>query len=160
MSSATVSITVSTDTSELSAMRRNMGSYREPLMEGVSFLRTTFGTNFDSSGSMVGGWAPLAPTTQAWRAKHGIPPVAPILVNNGSLRMAVLMGRGDVGARDATLTIESDIAPFHQYGSLKTHLPKREIVFEPPGFADLMARRIRAHIMPNSYANDLKALLP
>jgi hypothetical protein len=137
-----------------------MGSYREPLNEGIAFLRTAFGTNFDSSGSMVGGWQPLAPATQAWRAKNGIPPVAPILVNNGSLRMAVLMGRGDVGARDATLTIESDIAPFHQYGSRKTGLPKREIVFEPPGFADLMARRIRAHIIPNSYANDLKALLP
>jgi hypothetical protein len=160
MSSTTIKVNVDVDTSELAAMRRNMGSYREPLMEGIAFLRTAFGNNFDSSGSMVGGWAPLAPSTSAWRAKNGIPPFAPILVNNGTLRTAVLMGRGDVGAKDATLTIESEIASFHQYGSRKGNLPKREIVFEPPGFADLMARRIRAHIVPDSYANDLKALLP
>jgi hypothetical protein len=160
MSQVTVKISVSADTTELSAMRRNMGSYRIPLQEGVNYLRTAFQENFDSSGSMVGGWKPLAPTTSLWRAKNGYPPVAPILVNNGSLRAAVLAARGDVGAQEARLTINNRLAPFHQYGSLKGRLPQREIVFEPAGFANLMARRVRAHIMPNTFSADLRALFP
>lgn len=155
-----ISVKVSVDYDAITTARKNMGSYREPLQEGVNYLRTAFQENFDSQGMMVGGWKPLAPTTSAWRAKNGYPPVGPILVNNGSLRAAVLAGRGDVGAREARLTINNRVAPFHQYGSVKTGLPQREIVFEPPGFAQLMARRIRAHIMPNTFTADLKALFP
>jgi hypothetical protein len=57
------------------------------------------------------------------------------------------MGRGDVGARDATLTIDSEIASFHQYGSRKGNLPKREIVFEPPGFAGRLGTRIAKFVV-------------
>jgi len=160
MSRVTVNVKVSADLTELSAMRRNTGSYRIPLEQGVAYLRTAFQENFDSQGLMVGGWQPLSPVTSLWRVQNGYPPVAPILVNNGSLRADVLAARGDVGAREARLTINNRIAPFHQYGSLKGRLPQREIVFEPPGFANLMARRIRAHIMPNTFTADLRALFP
>lgn len=156
MSTVRISVDVSVDTSEIAAMRRNMSSYREPLREGLSFLRTTFGTNFDSSGSMVGGWDPLRPATSTWRAENGIPPFAPILVNNGSLRAAVLGAQGDVGSHSAELTIKHELVRFHQYGT--RNMPARKIVFEPAGFAQLMARRIRAHIMPNTFTSDLRAL--
>jgi hypothetical protein len=160
MTRTEVSIRVDVDYDSIQTARRNMGSYRVPLQEGVSYLRGAFQANFDSSGSMVGGWAPLSPVTSAWRVRNGFPPVAPILVNNGTLRAAVLASRGDVGAKEARLTIENRIAPFHQYGSLRGRLPKREIVFEPPGFARLMARRIRAHILPEAFPADLTVLLP
>ncbi len=156
MANATVKIDVSVDTSEIAAMRRNMSSYRVPLTEGVQYLRTTFGTNFDSQGAMVGGWDPLRPTTSKWRAENGIPPFAPMLVNNGSLRSAVLNAQGDVGSHTAELTVQHELVRFHQYGT--RNMPARKIVFEPAGFAQLMARRIRAHIMPNTFTADLKAL--
>lgn len=157
---STVSVKVTVDYDSITAARKNMGSYRVPLQEGVNYLRTAFQQNFDSQGAMVGGWQPLSPFTSAWRARNGYPPVAPILVNNGSLRASVLAGRGDIGAKEARLTINNRIAKFHQYGSAKTRLPQREIVFEPPGFAQLMARRVRAHIMPNTFTADLRALFP
>lgn len=156
MSEVKIQIHVDVDSSAISSMRDNMTSYREPLREGIAFLRTTFGTNFDSSGSMVGGWDPLRPATSKWRAEHGLPPVAPILVNNGSLRAAVLGAQGDVGSHSAELTIRHELVRFHQYGT--RHMTSRKIVFEPAGFAHLMARRIRAHIMPNAFTSDLRAL--
>lgn len=156
MASASVKVDVSVDTREIAAMRRNMSSYRVPLSEGIAYLRTTFGTNFDSSGSMVGGWDPLRPATSKWRAENGLPPFAPILVNNGSLRAAVLGAQGDVGSHTAELTVKHELVRFHQYGT--RHMVSRKIVFEPAGFAQLMARRIGAHIQPNTSTPDLRAI--
>ena len=156
MSSASIKVQVSADTTEIAAMRRNMSSYRTPLLEGVQYLRGAFGTNFDSQGSMVGGWDPLKPATSKWRAEQGLPPFGPMLVNNGSLRAAVLAAQGDVGSHSAELSIKHELVGYHQYGT--RNMVSRKILFEPAGFAQLMARRIRAHIVPNTFTADLRAL--
>lgn len=135
-----------------------MSSYRKPLSEGAMFLKTTFGTNFDSSGSLVGGWKPLSPRTAAWRAQEGYPPTNPILVNTGGLRSAVFGARADVGSDEMTVAVTHRLAPFHQYGSTKVGLPQREIVFVPKGFAELMARRLEGHIIPGRMTSQLRNL--
>lgn len=139
-------------------MIASMVSYAEPLKEGEGFLRTEFGVNFDSEGKRVGGWPALSPRTAAWRAANGYPPLRPILVNDGTLKEAVYGARGDVGNKDATLSVRNRVAPFHQYGSTKVNLPAREIVFVPKGFAELMARRLGGHIIPNRMTSELRNL--
>lgn len=139
-------------------MIRNAASYREPLSEAAKFLRVEFQENFNSQGAMVGGWAPLSPRTSAWRVKHGYPATHPILVNEGGLRTAVKMMGEDVGAKEAHLSVNHPLAPYHQYGSTKVHLPQRKILFEPKGFADLLARRLTAHIIPNRMTAELRRL--
>jgi phage gpG-like protein len=155
-------VNVSVDASDaknlVDSMVDNMRSYQVPLREANSFLKEEFGKNFDSEGAMVGGWAPLSPRTQAWRAKNGFPVPGPILVNDGSLRAAVANLKARAGDKEATYAVEHRLAPFHQYGSRKTNLPRREIVFEPPGFARLMGRRIAGHILPNAMTAELRRL--
>lgn len=139
-------------------MMRAMVSYEEPLSEGSRFLKTKFGANFDSQGSMVGGWPALAPRTAEWRAANGYPPTNPILVNEGGLRAAVFGARTVVNNKDATVNVQHRVAPFHQYGSTKVNLPAREIVFVPTGFAELMARRLGGHIIPARMTAELRNL--
>lgn len=150
------------DTSEarryIERMIAAMASYEEPLAEGARFLRTSFGVNFDSSGSMVGGWPVLSPRTAEWRAANGFPATNPILVNTGGLRSAVYGARADIGNKRASLSVNHRLAPFHQYGSRKVGLPKREIVFVPRGFAELMGRRLEGHIVPGRMTAQLRGL--
>lgn len=135
-----------------------MESYEEPLEEGAFYMRTKFQENFDSQGSQVGGWAPLSPRTSAWRASHGYPPQYPILVNEGDLRAHVMGMQQRVDRDEVTMSVNHRLAPFHQYGSPKVKLPKREILFEPDGFGDLMARRLEGHIIPGRMTSELRNL--
>lgn len=155
-------VNVSVDASEaidlVDSMVDKMRSYREPLREANAFLKEEFGKNFDSEGAMVGGWEPLSPRTQAWRVKNGYPVPGPILVNDGSLRAAVANLKARAEDKSATYAVEHRLAPFHQYGSRKTNLPRREIVFEPPGFGRLMSRRLAGHILPGAMTADLRRL--
>jgi phage gpG-like protein len=139
-------------------MKEAMVSYHGPLSEATKFLRVEFGVNFDSQGAQVGFWKPLSPVTAAWRAEHGYPPTNPILVNEGDLQAAVWGARPDVRDKDATLSVNHRLAPFHQFGSTKVHLPAREIVFVPKGFAELMAARLAGHIVPGRMTSSLKKL--
>lgn len=154
----TIKVDASPAISYFRKMLENTRSYAEPLREGTVFLKTAFGTNFDSEGSLVGGWKPLDPKTSAWRVEEGFPPFGPILVNTGGLRAAVFGARTDVGRKEASVTVEHRLATFHQYGSTKVNLPAREIVFEPAGFAKLMAERLKEHILPNGESARLRNL--
>ena len=152
-------ITYSVDASEAVAlvekMLANTESYRAPLGEAGGFLQGEFAVNFASNGSQVGGWAPLSPYTTNWRVKHGYGP-APTLVNDGDLAAAVLDLKHRVGDKSATFAVENEVAPYHQYGT--RHMPARRIVFEPPGFASLLARRVGAHVVPNGMTAELSRL--
>lgn len=139
-------------------MKEAMVSYQGPLEGATKFLRTEFGVNFDSQGAQVGGWKPLSPVTAAWRAENGYPATNPILVNEGGLKAAVYGARPDVGAKEATLSVNHRLAPFHQFGSNKVNLPAREIVFVPKGFAELFAARLAGHIVPNAMTSQLRKL--
>lgn len=155
MSRVSYSVDASEAVALVERMLANTESYRGPLGEAGHFLQAEFAVNFASNGSQVGGWAPLSPYTTNWRVEHGYGP-APTLVNDGDLAAAVLALKHRVGDKEASFAVENEVAPYHQYGTAK--MPARKIVFEPPGFASLMARRVGAHIVPNAMTSDLRRL--
>ena len=115
------------------------------------YLRAAWSANFAGNGFMVGGWAPLQPETAAWKAKHGYP-LNP-LIGNGNLMRSLLSMAGpanDIGAQSASFGTTVDYAQFHQTGT--RYMPKREIVFEPPGFAAMLAEATAHHLMPGGVA--------
>jgi phage gpG-like protein len=152
-------VNYSVDASEAIALvdeiKTAMKSYVGPLTEAGEFLEAEFAVNFASDGSQVGGWAPLSPYTTNWRVKHGYGP-APTLVNDGDLAAAVFSLKHRVGNKGASFAVDNEVAGFHQFGT--RHMPARRIVFEPPGFAELMARRVAGHIVPNGATNGLTRL--
>lgn len=52
----------------------------------VNAIAAVWKVNFDSEGSMVGGWRDLAESTQILREQRGFDPQHPILVQTGVLR--------------------------------------------------------------------------
>lgn len=96
-------------------------------------------SNFALGGLPSGGWAPLDAGYGAWKAVRfpGMPP----MVKTGRL-MASMTGNSPDSIFSVTPTSMSigtkvSYAKFHQYGTTK--MPKREIVFEPFGFAEKYA---------------------
>lgn len=130
----------------LDEIKTKMKSYAVPLTEGATFLQRQFGFNFDSQGSQVGGWPVLSPVTAAYRIKHGLPGPGPMLVETGALKAALFGMRPRIGFRTAEMSVTGKVAKFHQYGTV--HMPAREIMFVPKGFAGLMARKTLGHILP------------
>lgn len=129
-------------------VKDNTKSFRDTLEDVGDFLEEEFGKNYDSSGALVGGWAPLSPRTAAWKLSRGFP--TPTLVETGGLRSAVESLNKRAGDQRAVYEVDSDIAPFHQYGT--RHMPARPISFVPAGFAELVARRIADDIIPSQSA--------
>lgn len=60
------------------------------LVRAVRRIGDVWKDNFDTEGSRVGGWAPLAEYTQADRAELGFSPDHPILRRDGALRNVVI----------------------------------------------------------------------
>ena len=125
--------------------------FGDVFMLAREYLRAAWSANFAGNGFMVGGWAPLAPETAAWKAKHGYP-LNP-LIGNGNLMRSLLSMAGpanDIGSHSASFGTTVDYAHFHQTGT--RHMPKREIVFDPPGFANVLAEATAHHLMPGGLA--------
>ena len=82
---------------------------------------------FDTEGGFgSGGWAPLAFSTVARKARLGLRPQ--ILQATGALKGAASRPSRHATARSLTLTIESEYAGFHQTGG--ANLPARPLIFE------------------------------
>lgn len=102
--------------------------------------------NFNTSGLPVGGWSPLKPRYAAWKAIHF--PGAPIMVQDGKLFKSLTDLRGSpnkIRRMEAEFGTKVDYAKFHQYGTTK--MPKRQIVFEPVGFAYELAKRSAKYVV-------------
>lgn len=145
----------SVDTTEVKIlfadMRMRMTTYQDVWLKSKQYLRAAHAANFTSGGLAVGGWAPLQPETAAWKVKHGYP-VAP-LIGSGELFRSVAMMSGppnEMRPKSMTYGTNVDYAKFHQYGAPRAHLPKRQIIFEPPGFAEMVAEEVADHITPSS----------
>jgi len=102
-------------------------------------LQKSFATNFASNGLLVGGWAPLDPEYAGWKQVRF--PGAPTLVQTGELFRSLTTDNfsGSIKPNEIIIGTNLRYAKFHQYGTSK--MPKREIVFEPKGFARELAKR-------------------
>lgn len=70
-------------------INRVIGELQEPkggLVKATNKVAEVFAKNYDSEGSMVGGWPDLAEMTQDIREEQGFPASHPILIRYGSLR--------------------------------------------------------------------------
>lgn len=102
--------------------------------------------NFTTNGSLVGGWRPLDKEYGAWKSVHF--PGAPPMIRTGRLFRSVSDLRGapnEINKMSATFGTDIKYADFHQYGT--KNMAKREIVFEPFGFAQKWSRAAADYIM-------------
>lgn len=153
-----IGTSVSVDTKEVHAlfadMRLRMLTYQDVWLKAQQYLRAAHASNFTGEGYMVGGWAPLQPQTAAWKAKEGYPPLT--LMRTGELFRSVAMMSGppnEIRPKSMQFGTNVDYAKFHQYGAPRAHLPKRQIIFEPPGFAQMLADSVADHIKPSGVAS-------
>jgi phage gpG-like protein len=158
-----MSTSVSVDTSEVKALfaeiNARMTSYQSVWGQAKQYLSAAHSANFASSGLPVGGWAPLQPETAAWKAGEGFPPVP--LIRTGELFRSVAAASGppnEMRPKSMQFGTSVDYAKFHQYGAPRANLPKRQIIFEPPGFAQMLAESVADHIKPSGAASATSAL--
>lgn len=150
-------IHISVDASEPKHLAQRIvarGQDYRTAFEGMrQFLRTAYAQNFmPPGGGGVGGWAPLQPSTAAWKAREGLPPATMHGKTNGLMdSLSTLMGTpNDISAKTATFGTDVEYAKFHQYGTRK--MAKRELVFEPTGFGAFSAKSVAAHLLPEDGA--------
>jgi len=120
----------------------------QPVFEWARvFLRSAWAANFAANGLPSGSaWDPLDPQYGAWKSVNF--PGAPTLVRTGNLfRSLTETNSIAISVRGSTAEFGTTVeyAKFHQQGTTK--MPKRQIVFEPPGFANELSRRIGSFIV-------------
>jgi phage gpG-like protein len=122
---------------ELTAMEARAENFI-PVFERARFrLAAANAENFASGGMPVGGWAPRT-RRYAW----------PILRRTGDLMGSLTTLRGapnEIRPTSAQFGTNVDYAPFHQNGTRK--MAKRQIVYEPDGFARAVGQDAADHIM-------------
>lgn len=133
----------------LDGMQERCDKFR-PIFEGMrEELQDAWKKNFLTNGSLVGGWAPLDKEYGAWKSVHF--PGAPPMVRTGRLFTSLSDLRGpanEIRDQHASFGVEGDVAKFHQYGTTK--MPKREIIFEPAGFAKRWGEKVVEYIINGS----------
>ena len=125
----------------LQGMKIRMDDHRVPFAGAREILSAANAENFASNGLPTGGWAPLDAEYAAWKSVNF--PGATSLVQDGQLFRSLVALSGGVnfiGKTTAEFGTNVKYAKFHQYGTSK--MPKREIVFEPAGFSQLLAERV------------------
>ncbi len=144
MSSASVDVDV-TGAKEtityLQEMKIRMDDHRVPFAGAREILSAANAENFASNGLPTGGWAPLDAEYAAWKSVN-FPGATPLVQDGQLFRSLVALSGGVnfIGKTTAEFGTNVKYAKFHQYGTSK--MPKREIVFEPAGFSQLLAERI------------------
>lgn len=96
------------------------------------------GQNFAQNGLPVGGWSPLNPQYAEWKSRNY--PGRPDMVISKKLFNSLRNLNGPanrINKLTAEFGTDVEYAKFHQYGTNK--MPKRQIVYEPAGFADRIA---------------------
>lgn len=140
-----IQVTVDVDASEaielVKSVKRATRQYVVVFEEARVFLETAYAANFAGRGIEVGGWAPYG----AWTPMVGQPAA---LFRTGRLLESLASLRGapnDIGPKSATFGTNVPYAKFHQDGTRQ--MPMREIVFEPVGFAEFIAKRVAGHVV-------------
>lgn len=127
-------------------MERRSKDFKAVFRWAKKQLQLANSENFSTSGMPVGGWAPLNADYSAWKAVHY--PGRPPMQATGNLRASLTTLNGPankIGLKEAQFGTDVEYARFHQYGT--TRMPKRQIVFEPSGFARTLAEHTGKHIV-------------
>lgn len=129
MISASVKITLDEATPKLVAIRDRDDNFRPVFVAAKEELKRANAKNFATNGLPVGGWDPRT-RDYAW----------PLLRRTGKLfesLMSLNSAQNQVMSTSAVFSTDVEYAKFHQYGT--RNMPKRQILFEPAGFAAKMA---------------------
>lgn len=108
--------------------------FRPVFREMREDLSSEWQRNFQTNGSLVGGWSPLDKEYGTWKSVNF--PGAPPMVRSGKLFRSLTELRGkpnEINKNRAQFGTNLEYAKFHQYGTTK--MPQRKLVFEPRGFA-------------------------
>lgn len=102
--------------------------------EAKAKLAASNAANFAANGLPSGGWSPLDPQYGAWKSTRF--PGAPPMVRTGALFRSLTTlsdSVNQVRGSSAQFGTSVEYAAFHQRGT--RHMPKRQVLFEPPLFA-------------------------
>jgi len=124
----------------LAAMKTRAQNFAPVFLQAQKELEAANAANFASAGGASGGWNPLDPGYAAWKATRY--PGAPIMVQTGRLFRSLVNLSGPpsfIRGTEAQFGTSVRYAKFHEYGT--RHMPRREIVFQPPLFARRLAKK-------------------
>lgn len=114
---------------------------RPVFLKAEKDLSDIYTNHFSTNGG--GRWAPLDAQYGAWKSVHF--PGTPTLFRTGKLFNSIKkFSVREIKKTSATFGTDAEVAKFHQYGTWS--MPKREIIFEPPMFAEKLAKDIADYI--------------
>lgn len=129
----------------LSDSKDRAGDLRPVFIKAKKELSDIYTDHFATNGG--GRWAPLDAEYGAWKSVHF--PARPTLFRSGKLfRSIQTFSVSEINKHSATFGTDAPVAKFHQYGTWS--MPKREIIFEPPKFAEKIAKDIADYIAEGS----------
>jgi len=128
---------------QLTNMKLRATNFRPVFWYAREELEKANAANFTSSGLPVGGWDPEEELDST-----------PVMRETGKLFRSLTFLRGrpnDIGRMEAVFGTNVEYAKFHQTGT--RFMPKRQIVFEPPLFAQRLgavaARYVAEGVVPD-----------
>lgn len=97
-------------------------------------------------------WAPLSPAYATWKAAKY--PGRGILVREGDMRSAYLGPTRAASRRSLTLTVMSDVSPYHERGTVK--MPRRSVLDAlPPPLGKSVEAEIELDRIARRYADEI-----
>lgn len=103
---------------------KKLTDFRKPLYRSAELILADVERNFETEGSLAGGWKPLAPGTVAGRIREGFG-AHPILQKTGALRKSFY---SKVDSKRAYISSFSPYYPFHQSRMPRTRIPRRPML--------------------------------
>lgn len=134
----------------LRQMERRAKDFRPVLRWAKRELERANKENFAASGLPVGGWAPLDARYSQWKSTNF--PGRPIMVASGRLMDSLTRLDGPVNKirlMSAEFGTDVEYAQFHQYGT--TRMAKRQVVYEPRGFARTLAEHTGEYLVEGRF---------
>jgi len=110
----------------LLGLTTKMKDFRKPLRNASNLILKDIKINFETEGGLVGGWAPLKPSTIAGRIREGFN-AGPILQRTGRYKQSfdsiVSPNKAIIGSFGV------DYHKYHQSKRPRTRLPRRQTLF-------------------------------
>ncbi len=117
--------------------------------------------NYETEGSMVGGWAPLSPRYQAWKATAA--PGRGILQFTGRLQRSLTWegdqpGEGGIFIAERAYVVLGTSVPYSQYHQLEgSRLPRRSVLFPGQNAASTFGRLLHRYAVDMAGEAGLRA---
>jgi len=128
----------------LALTNQKVSSFRQPLQKSARLIRDDVEKNFETEGSLVGGWQPLARSTVRGREREGYGGEHPILQKTGALRKSFY---SYVDEKKAVVSSKSPYFVYHQSRLPRKKLPRRAMLvlteYTRQNIVELFNRHIR-----------------